>query len=873
MLFYDIVSIICLAAMVAGTASVIGKAFLQERSQRLAYLRSFKKGKCTVVFIPALVLYWTGILYGYWKETGSYTFKQVVDSFFTTLGKILELVALKYDTRNVSQLLQDSEWYWWAIYVSFALVAANAFMLAFSLFGQRLWEYGRERLLRYGRKDLLLIFGNNKDNVTIFKSDLNNQERRGYIIDELDSDAKSKLYFNEVSYYDPPGDDKLVSKLITRYQKRRGTQTVTVVINTHDENRDMSICHAFIKGLRELRREDDFRLSGRGELEQYVGNQKQVFVNEGVTAIGPEAFKGTTVREVTLPMSVTAIRENAFAGCTGLRHIWIPSSVEKIHPTAFADCPGVTVHTPLTEGFAPEVRLVAENNSTIISRWLDLSNFRVFVFGSPDNEAVFESIGQNSYGCIRYINKYQQTALDFIDRHPFSRYMTEAHIDKETSLVHEDVDLNVFMLGFGDTNRQLFLMSVANNQFVTGTPENPRLKPVHYYIVDRAESGNDRRLNHNYRHFDQFMAQIDKKEDYLPMPERPAAVHYLGETEDGHTLDIGSGRFYEILHAHMTRTKTLNFVIIAFGTDFENIDMAKMLAAKWTEWGIKDGAIFVKVRNAGQAAQLLGDENEHICHLIADEKECAFRIDKIENERIYRMAMMRNFAHDLEYQIKNAPESVAIDQGFVTTSHYQSRQQWYVNNKKRPVDRQSSLYCCLSLRSKLQMMGLDYCPKGTENIKPLTEEQYLQWYAGDDRPQQEYLGGLTKPVTKYTNDFRISRRRTMAIQEHLRWNSFMLSRGYVPASIEQIKEKNKGKDPNRRTHGNLTTFEGLERFRQIVAEQTGKSEEQTDVIRYDYQILDEAYWLLDDNGMMIYDRADPMGKARFKACKAHVAAK
>lgn len=879
MLFYDIVSIVCLAAMVIGAVSVICKAFLQERSQRLAYLRSFKKGKCTVVFIPAVVLYWTGTLYGYWYKTGEVTFKAVVDSFFSALGKILELVALKYNTSNVAQLLSDSEWYWWAVYVSFALVAANAFMLAFSLFGQRLWESKREHLLMHGRKDLLLVFGNNEDNITICKSDRGNEKRRSYIVDKLNADAKSKLYFGDISYYVSHRDDKLVQKLVARYQKKQGKQAVTAVINTRNENRDMAICHAFIDGLRGLRREKDFRVDRKGKLEKYVGKQKQVFVNEGVTAIGPDAFKGTAVREVILPMSVTTIGENAFAGCPSLRYVWIPSSVTHIATTAFAGCSGVTVHTPLTGAFGenPEVNVVAEKDSVIISHWLDLSNFRIFVFGSPANEAIFESIGQNSYGCIRYVNKYQQMALDFIDRHPFARYLTAEHFDKTTSLVHEDVDINVFMLGFGDTNRQLFLASVANNQFVTGTMEVPRLKPVNYYIVDRAEPDNDRRLNHNYRHYDQFLLRRDPAAEYLPLPDRPAVVKYLGATEDCRTLDISDGRFYDILQTHATKPGALNFVIIAFGTDFENIDMAKMLAAKWTEWGIQNGAVFVKVRNAKQAAQLLGEDNERICHLIADEKECVFNIARIENELIYKMAMMRNQAYDLENKVKYADNSVVIDQDFVDTSNYQSRQKWYINNKKRPVDRESSMYCCLSLRSKLQLMGLDYCPAGTAGITALSEQEYLDWYAGKDLPDQFSYDGMEKPVTKYTNQFQVSRRRTMAVHEHLRWNSFMLSRGYVPASIEQIRQPNRGKDPSLRTHGNLTTFAGLERFRRIVSEVDWEKqkklppekrrpfeelEEDNDVIRYDYQILDEAYWLLKANGMVIYDRDDPEGKNR-----------
>ena len=99
----------------------------------------------------------------------------------------------------------------------------------------------------------------------------------------------------------------------------------------------------------------------------------------------------------------------------------------------------------------------------------------------------------------------------------------------------------------------------------------------------------------------------------------------------------------------------------------------------------------------------------------------------------------------------------------------------------------------------------------------------------------------------------------MAIQEHQRWNSFMISRGMIPATIHQIltetsinkkgePEHTLGKNYALRRHGNLTSFEGLEQFRKMTAKETGKTEEEMDVIKYDYQILDDAYWLLTSCG-------------------------
>lgn len=89
----------------------------------------------------------------------------------------------------------------------------------------------------------------------------------------------------------------------------------------------------------------------------------------------------------------------------------------------------------------------------------------------------------------------------------------------------------------------------------------------------------------------------------------------------------------------------------------------------------------------------------------------------------------------------------------------------------------------------------------------------------------------------------------------------MISKGMIPSTKEQILNEKRpngkftnGKNYNCRRHGNLTTFEGLVEFRQMVAQRDGADEASKDVIKYDYQIMDDAYWLLDKNGYEIIKR-------------------
>ncbi len=64
-----------------------------------------------------------------------------------------------------------------------------------------------------------------------------------------------------------------------------------------------------------------------------------------------------------------------------------------------------------------------------------------------------------------------------------------------------------------------------------------------------------------------------------------------------------------------------------------------------------------------------------------------------------------------------------------------------------------------------------------------------------------------------------------------------------------------GKNYLLRRRGNLTTFEGLDEFRKTIAERDGGKESDYDVIKYDYQLLDDAHWLLSQNGYKIIKRS------------------
>lgn len=480
-------------------------------------------------------------------------------------------------------------------------------------------------------------------------------------------------------------------------------------------------------------------------------------------------------------------------------------------------------------------------------------HLRVYVFGDPKFEAIYDNIATESCGCIRYKNKYQMLAMNFIDKYPLTKFMDGRHIDYDTSLIKDNVDINVCMIGFGRPNRQIFLTSVANNQFLTKTANGVDLKKVDYHIFDKGQAENNKNLNHLYYRYKANIEDMDAAE-YLPLPSLPANEIY-------HHIDINNSKFYQEIREIIAKRKTdVNFIIVSFESDLENIDMAQKLLEKRREWGVDNVVIFVRVKKAHDDHFIFKEKN---VFFIGEESECAYNIDCITNDKIFQMAQMRNEIYDLEYHI-TTDRNFAVNEKTILENRESANKKWFA--VKNQLERESSLYCCLSLQSKLNLMGLEYCKVSDNPAKALTEQEYMNCYARDDMPdtQSFNLEVDGKKVVNYTLNFPESKRKNLAILEHYRWNSFLITKGMVPATKEQIIQEmaekegklkySNGRNYRLRRHGNLTTFDGLVEFRQMVAQRDNCDEVECDVIKYDYQLLDDAYWLLTKNGYKIIKR-------------------
>ena len=467
-----------------------------------------------------------------------------------------------------------------------------------------------------------------------------------------------------------------------------------------------------------------------------------------------------------------------------------------------------------------------------------------YVFGAPENKSAFLHFSEKTKGRLRYIDKYKLVADAFSSRNPMTSYMTDREINYDDATVRPDVDLGFVMIGFGRTNRRIFLNAVADNQFLTRGENGLEVKPVVFSIFDKVNSQNDKNLNHSYFRYRNTLKLAKGREDeYLPLPPEPAVTDFF-------KLDINDSAFYFRLRERLLPQegrKAFNFVVVGFGNDLENLDLADKISAKLREWRAESYTrLFVKIRNGRLSREVVAKEygvaNDFITF---GEEDCeVYDVAAISAEPEEKMAWRRHLAYTAESK-QGVPEEEVVRAAL---------DKWYGNF--RQFQRDTNVSACMNLRTKLNLLGYDYV--SADSPQKDESENFFMAYQKDDpiRYTGTTVGGK-KGIEYRNSDFsRDSVRHTFAVQEHQRWNACMISGGVVPSTRAQIADpQDGGRRLDLRRHGCITTFDGLVEYRKLIAASNGGDEESADVIRYDYQIMDESLWLLAANGYKVVKKA------------------
>lgn len=774
----NIITAVCLVYMAGLVVALFIHAIRLDKLDRFRFFKNFKKGNFVWIYFVAIPLYMLGMYFNGQHGVGL---------FLNAVKSAVEIVVLKYEYDAVVVLAEANAFYMGVVYLCFVLVAINAGMFTFAIFGEKTINAVRLGSIRNSKHVYVLVGYNDRTRMIIDSIVEKNKNAKGkknkvVLLGSVDGDVMDELFTAGVAVkqIDENGLYGTLQKLCGKFENK----IVNVILNAENDTLNLVYCE---------------------ELSKIVANTDY----------------------------------NSWS---------------------------------------------IDNPKGIIA----------YVFGDEQNEYAFTRLVEKTNGCVRYVNKYKLVAMDFLDKYPLTKFMTEEHLDYSTATIRPDVDVNVVMIGFGKTGQQLFLTSVQNNQFMTVKDEKVEHKKVNYFVYDKLESENDKNLNHNYYRFtkefkskfsgdgiennrrsEEIFAKLEGKEsreNYLPLPDDPANVSFK-------KIDINDTKFYEEIKGNLVpkdekakkntaaddedvkenpaekeKKKAVNSVIIAFGNDLDNLDLAEKIAVKVKEWGLDNNTkIFVKIRDDDLYNNVLKEDYEKNGEFIVfgSEKDTVYNVDKVVNHEIDVLARRRHVCYESEYA-KEGSTAEKIEKDAIN--------KWY--GVYAQYKRESNVYACMALRMKLNLMGYDY-DKISSLLEDKTKEFMVFYQQGDeivyqldekkqikklqDKPQVDY-GTCVFPVNTLRNN--------LAKQEHERWNAYMICCGFIPASRAEIKdyllENNKDEfEKSYRKHGNLTTYDGLIDFKTLKSETVNKELKDCDVIKYDYQIIDDVEWLLKKRGCKI----------------------
>lgn len=425
-------------------------------------------------------------------------------------------------------------------------------------------------------------------------------------------------------------------------------------------------------------------------------------------------------------------------------------------------------------------------------------NIRLFVEMDGDKAETIRREMIDKNGLEAYVDTFctaELLARSFVENNPVTKYLPKGFV--ENGAVKKSADISVFVLGFGRLGREIYRQSVLNNQLVCYDGEY-KVLPIGYWLCDNGIDDDEWNING----LPEELARLDA-EKHFSLPEMPFNTRVINKCP-------ASRQVLSTIKGQLGRDDSYAMIIVDTDDDCYNIEIGARLKAMLYD---KDNYhIFVRseaayTENDGQVTYF-GKQAEVFCH------------DVIVNDSLSDMAKKLNEMYYAQYASDEERSRPDFDQ--------------YVSEKAEAEWRgfdyftmYSNIYSAMSLRVKLNLMGLDYHKSGdgvsTEEINRRLE--YKEHY-------------------EYSEYFEPSVRNALIAQEHARWNAYHLMSEYLPLCKSGITLKSDDgkkvrfnvKNTAAKKHACLTTYKGLNELSAYLAEKSGKGLTASD---YDYYIYDE----------------------------------
>ncbi len=386
-------------------------------------------------------------------------------------------------------------------------------------------------------------------------------------------------------------------------------------------------------------------------------------------------------------------------------------------------------------------------------------------------------------------------ARTFIEEKPITKYLPGSYI--EDSAIKNGTEINVFILGFGKLGQELYRQSVLNNQLVTFDGEY-KVLPINYYLCDT----NIDTAEWNISGLRETLSELNEAE-HFPLPELPFKTNVIDRTP-------ASREVLTAIKVQVKKTNSYTLIIIDADEDCRNIEIGAKL--KTMLFGAENYHIFVR----SEAAYT--EDDELVTYF--GNSEDVFNHDVIVNDSLSVMAKKLNEVYTAQYasaEERNRPD-------FAEYIQKKAEKDWNVLDY---FTLYSNIYSAMNLRTKLNLLGLDYVKDGNGANTALIGERHGH--------KGEYA---------YNEYFTPSVRNALIAQEHARWNAYHLLSEYLPLDKNGITIKSGDgkkvrfnvKNVAAKKHACLTTYNGLNDLSSYLAHKAGNGCTAAD---YDYYIYDE----------------------------------
>lgn len=533
----------------------------KHRKERVAFIRSYKKGDFTVAFVPYFVLFFAGVLY---TRTiipkVQFSFSIFVDSFFDSLAKTLYLAGLRFDTGTVQAFMDSCKCFKTAIYIAFSIVVFNAVLFFLSFLMQRLslfFATARRLRKKRTRKNTCFIYGKNPTNVYIYNSDKENEYPVKYIIDEF-KDRGDDEYFSRGITYANLLNNESEAKYLKKYLncKFKDQKELVMIINFEDDATNLSLCNSLLKEIGEYHK----------EYERYEAVPEK--------KLDKELTAAEKLEEQLDSVSTRLSKLSIYVFGDGTKD----SLYYELESRGFGVIHYMNKYRNVGQGFLwdnPLVKYMDERHIDYAKGLLKpgvKATFALVGFGKMNRELFSNLVSGNQF------------ATEDENGNPVPLQMDYYLYDKNENLFSKDLNYGYFRY----------------EKFYKG-----------FTVVEEDEEERKKKES----------KVKEEKEKYLPLAPLPANVMPI-EDCDINSPEFFESLQKNLVASD---ERHLNLVFVSFGEDLENAELAKKIAQLGREWGISNLKVFVRMKHpksnralieraadaeGGAEVRIYGDEDE-----------------------------------------------------------------------------------------------------------------------------------------------------------------------------------------------------------------------------------------------------------------------